>query len=202
MSTKRTINLLQPELIPEKPLLTIKRMLMVWGVVFALMIAISVLTNMQDQRLLAEVAALTEVNQQHANRIAQLESQLANHKPDAKLTSKLEKSKVIFQNKSNIYNQLTNTTDSYISGFSFAMKELADLHSKNVSLNKIYIDADKMIFAGFARKAESVPSWLANFERSEVLSGKTFGHFSLAETEGNYLMFSVQTSSAEQEGQK
>ncbi len=196
---KYTINLLQDELLPEKPLLTLSRVILLWLVSFAVMLVI-MFSLQTTERSLAKQAQSLEIQKREQDRtLANLQVQLATHKASSQLTAKLDTLQAIIANKKNIYSYLTNTDDSYINGFAEAMSELAMIHSRNVSLTDISISEQHIRFAGIARSAESVPSWLTNFDESKVLSGRLFNHFQLSENDQKLIEFSV--SSSVQKGQ-
>jgi hypothetical protein len=53
------------------------------------------------------------------------------------------------------------------------------MHSKNISLQKVFIDSENLTFSGLASTPGAVPAWLASFDSSSILSGKVFSNFSL-----------------------
>ena len=79
------------------------------------------------------------------------------------------------------------------------MVELAELHDKNISLQRVSIGNGNMTFSGIARTPDAVPSWLSGFESSTFLSGQRFVNFSLTENEQKLTEFVV--SSAKSKGE-
>ncbi|WP_085284422.1 PilN domain-containing protein [Colwellia chukchiensis] len=74
------------------------------------------------------------------------------------------------------------------------MAELAALHNKNISLEKVNIGPGSMTFSGIARTPDAVPNWLSGFESSTFLSGQRFLSFSLTENERKLTEFVVSSA--------
>lgn len=195
---KYTINLLQDELIPEQPLLTLSRVITLWVAALVVMLAVMFTLQATEQSLAKQSQSLAQQKRVQDDALEQLQLRLTTHKPDPKLTAQLETLQTIIANKKSIYSYLTNSSESYINGFALAMSDLATIHSNNVSLTAISISDGHISFGGLARTAEAVPDWLTNFEQSKVLSGRLFNHFQLSENEQKIIEFTV-SSSAQKE---
>jgi hypothetical protein len=77
------------------------------------------------------------------------------------------------------------------------MTDLSEMHSKNISLQKVFIDSEQLTFSGVASTPGAVPAWLALFESSSILSGKVFSDFSLnngINNGNNVIQFVVSTT--------
>lgn len=180
---KLSINLLQAELLPEKPLWTLKRVTTIWGVTFAFMFAWMLYSDQQLSKLSNDSNNVTQQQQHNEIQLASLEQQVSQNKADPLLQEKLATVKLLLVNKKILHKQLTDTGSTYAAGFSVAMTELSELHHQDVSLQKVQMNNDSMTFSGIARKPEAVPTWLAAFDKSTFLSGQSFKHFSLSEKE-------------------
>lgn len=199
MTVKHQINLLQDELFPEQPLFTLSRILWLWGLALAVLVAFAFVLSNQENALRQEANSMLAEKRHQQEIISQLEAKLASHKASRELEEKLDTLKTVIKNKRSIYAYLTDKEDSYISGFSQAMSELALMHHKNVSLTEIRITESQLRFGGVARTAGAVPQWLAKFEQSSVLSGKLFNHFELSEGDEKYIEFTVSSSGQKDE---
>jgi cell division protein FtsL len=191
---KNTINLLQAELLPKQALLTLKRVVISWGVIVLVLFLGIFISQYQLYQNQAQLKQITKVNAEQKNKLADLEYRVSQHKPKQQLVSKLATLKLLIANKKNLHRELTNTNSTYVAGFAQAMTDLSLMHSKDISLQQVSISHDEMTFSGMARAPESVPAWLAQFESSSVLSGKVFSHFSLTENDSDYLDFVVSTN--------
>lgn len=195
MAGKFTINLLQAELLPEKVLLTFPRVVGLWVATLLLMVSWALITHYQYTSINKQQNHLQlEKNRQKAA-MTKLEQQLVNRKVDAALEEKLATIKLLLRHKDSLLGKLTDTKQTFVSGFAMAMGELSELHHNDIRLQGIKISNDDMSFRGIAKKPETVPAWLAGFQYSTLLSGKAFVHFKLTKNEDNLTEFIV--SSAE-----
>jgi hypothetical protein len=198
VTNKYSINLLQPELLPEKILLTLPRVVLLWSVAFTLMLAWGIASEFQHQSLQEKLSVLQKEKKKQDKLVKSLTEQLTTRKVDSKLTNKLATIKLLIDNKQAIHEKLTNPSKTYAVGFATAMNELAQLHHQDVRLQSININNDNMTFSGLALTPEAVPEWLARFESSLLLSGKLFSHFKLSENEHKITEFTV-SSKVEEE---
>lgn len=198
---KHSINLLQADLIPAQPLWTLNRVVAAWGVTLAVMLLWVVISEVLLSSAQSEQKKLSAINANAKAQVQKLESAVKNHKPSTKLLAELDKLKLLIANKSFLEKQLTDPTQTYVAGFSSAMTELSELHHRDISLSKVSINTEQLVFSGVARKPNVVPAWLAGFENSEFLSGKRFVNFSLKENEQNFIEFTVSSQPSAEEVQ-
>lgn len=191
---KYSINLLQADLLPAKELWTLNRVASLWLVVLAVMLALIFIVQLQVNSQNAKYQTLNSVNSQQKMQLQNLELAIANNRKDANLLAQLNTIKLVIENKQHLHQQLTDPTQTYSAGFSSAMAELAELHNKNISLQRVNIGHGNMTFAGLARTPDAVPNWLSGFESSTFLSGKRFVNFTLSENEQQVTEFVVSSS--------
>ena len=197
-ANKYSINLLQPELLPEKVLLTLPRVILLWIVVFTLMLGWGIATDFQHQSLQEELKVLKKEKIKQDKLLASLTTQLTSRTIDSALVEQLSTIKAVMKNKQALYEKLTNPNKTYVAGFATAMDELAQLHHPDIRLQSININNDNMTFSGLALTPEAVPAGLAGFEKSLLLSGKSFSPFKLSENEQQLTEFIV-SSKVQQE---
>lgn len=188
---KLTINLLQPELLPKKVLLTLPRVVGVWCAVLVVMLGWVLQTQYSQDSLRTKLTALQQENEQHTNLQNTLTMQLSERKVDKILSDKLDTIKIVMSTKQALHKKLTNGSNTYVAGFAGAMSDLAELHHKDIRLEMININNDDMTFSGLALTPEAVPAWLAGFENSALLAGKSFSRFKLSENTENITEFMV-----------
>lgn len=196
-ANKYSINLLQPELLPEQVLLTLPRVVLLWVGAFILMFGWGVVTDFQHQSLQEKLNILQKEKVKQDKLLASLTTQLTSRKVESKLADKLATIKLLMSNKQALHGKLTNPNKTYVAGFAMAMNELAQLHHQDIRLQTININNDDMTFSGLALTPEAVPAWLAGFENSLLLSGKTFSHFKLSENEQHITEFMVSSKAQE-----
>lgn len=190
-ANKYSINLLQPELLPKQVLVTLSRVILTWIIAFTLMLAWGIATDFRHQTLQGQLTILQKEKAKQDELLANLTTQLTSRKVDSQLTEKLATIKLLMNNKQVLHEKLTNPNKTYVTGFAIAMNELAQLHHQDIRLQSININNDNMTFSGLALTPEAVPAWLAGFESSSLLSGKSFSHFKLSENEQHVTEFTV-----------
>jgi len=194
---KYRINLLQPELLPEQVLLTLPRVALLWVTAFMLMLGWGVVTSFQHQSIQQKLNILQKEKVKQDKLLANLTTQLTSRKVESQLVEKLTTLKLLINNKQALHEKLTNPNKTYVAGFAIAMNELAQLHHQDIRLQTININNDNMTFSGLALTPEAVPAWLAGFENSLLLSGKSFSHFKLSENEQHITEFMVSSKAQE-----
>jgi len=197
-ANKHSINLLQAELLPKKVLLTLTRVFTVWCLVLFVMVGWAVATHYTQQSLKEKLTVLQQENSKQTKQLETLTAQLTSRKVDRQLTDRLATIKLLMSNKRALYEKLTDPNMTYVAGFATAMNELAQLHHQDIRLETININNDDMTFSGLALTPEAVPAWLAGFDNSLLLSGKSFSHFKLSENEQNITEFMVSSKVTEE----
>jgi Tfp pilus assembly protein PilN len=195
---KYQINLLQAELLPKSPPLTLQRVLLAWGLVLIVMLGIVFYVHAQLQQVTTQNQQLTALTNQQASLMSELEQQVKQHRADPALAEQLVKLKTVLKYKQALQHQLTNGETAYVAGFSGAMTELAQYHQADVSLQQVKINTHHMLYTGIAKTPDAVPLWLAGFNQSKLLSGMMFSHFKLTENEQKVTEFVVSSKVGEQ----
>jgi hypothetical protein len=190
-NSKYSINLLQPELIPVKPLWSLKRVCMVWVLITLIMVAWVFLSQHQLKKAQQIYTELKNEKIILNNRVSSLEKDIDTHKPDNKLKNEINFLTMVLNNKTRLYKGLTDTTKTQVAGFAKSMTELSENHHKGISLSAIQINNDDLAFTGLTKNPQSVPAWLAGFEGSTFLSGKRFINFVMQENENKEIQFTV-----------
>ena len=196
---KYDINLLQAELFPKPPLLSLNRALGVFGFVLVIMLLWAFMSQYQLKQLSERHDKLRQEKSQQQSLLSTLEKKLKDRKPDPLLLEKLDSLKLVMVNRQALHRQLTDSSRTYVSGFAKAMTELSTFHHKDISLISVDITLDDMTFTGVAKSANTVPQWLAGFEHSVLLSGKSFINFKLQENADKLTEFVV-SSKLDEEG--
>jgi Tfp pilus assembly protein PilN len=188
---KLSINLLQADLLSKDNLVTLPRVVAAWAVVFMVMLSWSLLNNYQVNQLTVQDQKLSRIKTNQDALLAQLQAQIQANHADAKVIEELAMLKYLLSNKKVLYRELTDPTHTSVAGFASAMTELSSMHHNDISLEHVNITYQHLTFAGLARSPESVPAWLAKFEHSRFLSGKSFINFTLNENEQKLTEFVV-----------
>jgi Tfp pilus assembly protein PilN len=192
---KNSINLLQQDLLPKQVLVTLPRVVMLWCLTLVFMLSWTIFNHYQVTELTAKYVALSQIKTNQDNQLAQLENKLKANRADVTVLEELAMLKIVLKNKSVLLNELTDRTHTSVAGFASSMTELSLMHHKDISLQHVNITYQDLTFSGVARTPEAVPAWLAKFETSKFLSGKSFINFSLNENEQKLTEFLVSSKS-------
>jgi Tfp pilus assembly protein PilN len=193
---KHSINLLQADLLPKQALVTLPRVVMVWSVVCLIMLSWSLINNYQADQLTTQFKELSRIKSNQDNLLVQLEEQIKTNRADPRVIEELAMLKHLLKNKKVLHGELTDPTHTSVAGFASAMTELSSMHHKDVSLQHVNITYKDLTFSGLARSPEAVPAWLAKFESSKFLSGKSFVNFTLNENKQKLTEFLVSSKAA------
>jgi Tfp pilus assembly protein PilN len=192
---KNSINLLQQDLLPKQVLVTLPRVVMLWCLTLVFMLSWTIFNHYQVTELTAKYVTLSQIKTNQDNQLAQLEDKLKANRADVTVLEELAMLKIVLKNKSVLLNELTDRTHTSVAGFASSMTELSLMHHKDISLQHVNITYQDLTFSGVARTPEAVPAWLAKFETSKFLSGKSFINFSLNENEQKLTEFLVSSKS-------
>lgn len=192
---KNSINLLQQDLLPKQVLVTLPRVVMLWCLTLVFMLSWTIFNHYQVTELTAKYVTLSQIKTNQDNQLAQLEDKLKANRADVTVLEELAMLKIVLKNKSVLLNELTDRTHTSVAGFASSMTELSLMHHKDISLQHVNITYQDLTFSGVARTAEAVPAWLAKFETSKFLSGKSFINFSLNENDQKLTEFLVSSKS-------
>lgn len=198
MAAKHSINLLQAELFPEIPLLSLTRVIAIWLGLLCLMVIWAVVTEVTYSKSAAKYDGLLQEKQLKTKLAQSLETQLKNRAVSPDLIRNLSTIKLVMQHKDALLDKLTDSNETFAGGFVMAMNDLSAMHHKDIRLQSISINSFEMSFTGLARNPQAVPAWLAGFQKSRLLSGKAFVQFKLAKNEQGITEFVV--SSVAKEG--
>jgi len=195
---KYQINLLRPELLPEKVLLTLPRVVALWSLVLFLMITWGFTNYYIQAQLTAKLKVVQQKNTRYNKELSILTSELDNRNVNNQLVEQLKTIKLLMANKQALQTKLTNPNETYVAGFAVAMNELSQMHRQDIRLQTIHINNEQITFSGLALTPEAVPAWLSGFDSSLLLSGKSFEYFKLSENEQNITEFMVSSKSTQE----
>lgn len=200
MTTKNSINLLQPELFPAPPLLTLPKVVGLWGGLLVIMVAWSVMTQISYNSSATIYAQVLKEKQQKHRQAQELETKLTKRQVSPELRKSLEIIRLVIQHKDALLNKLSDSDEIFAGGFVMAMNDLSAMHHADIRLQKIQINAKKMKFSGLALTPQAVPEWLDGFKNSRLLSGKSFSNFKLTKNEQNITEFVVSSEAKKGKG--
>jgi len=191
---KHSINLLSDDLLPKADFLTLSRVVGLWLVVLVGSIMATVITSNSLTKEQSKYTQLVEEKDASDALLTNLEQQISSNRADGVLLDELEQLKTLVKMKSTVAKKLSDEVSDDAFGYSSTMSALADLHHRDISLNRVAIIDNEITFIGHAKDADSVPQWLSGLEKSDLLKGMKFSQFSLSESENKLTQFIVSSS--------
>ena len=191
MLGKYSINLLQAELLPKRPLVSLNRVVAVWLFLGVIMFAWGQYTSHQTQLTNKELTRLNIEKKNKTAQLADIQNLIQQRKKDPALEARVNTLKMVIRNKQALHAKLTDPNQTQLAGFANSMTELSKYHHKNISLQEVFIQQNEINLTGLAKTPEAVPQWLSAFEDSTLLSGKNFSNFKLYENENKITVFKI-----------
>lgn len=191
---KHSINLLSEDLLPKTDFLTLGRVIGLWVGVLVVGILLTVITGNGLSKTQSKYTQLIEEKDASDVLLKNLEQQISSNRADSVLLDELEQLKILVKMKSTVAKKLSDEVTDDAFGYSSTMTALADLHHRDISLNRVAIIDNEITFVGYAKDADSVPQWLSGLEKSDLLKGMKFSQFSLTESENRLTQFIVSSS--------
>jgi len=174
---KRTINLYQESLKPQKEKLPFEKVLWVNGGAFLVMLTVTIVLNVlasnQDAKLKARAAESAALN----NELAQLKTQLEQKRDITALEAQLSDLQVKIKNREALFEFVDSGELSHdATQFVEIMRDLANYHHNDLWLTHIEIDTSKVRLTGETITPAAIPVWLEQLEQSPFFKGKAFSH--------------------------
>lgn len=154
--------------------------LVVWGFVFAYV-------TIGYQQLVTENATTAqqiEQNQRSLDDLGRSVAQLQKQQEDIELS--------LLQKNIRAREQLlTILTDRQLVSYAHTLQALAKIPWRDVALQGLSLNEDRMVLRGEAANASAVPAWILGFEQQEQLRGHEFGQLSIMQQPEGGLQFSL-----------
>ena len=174
---KTRINLLSPALLPVQARLTLPRVLLGWGGMLLLIIALHLFQQYQMTTSQAHLAQLEQQHQQLQQTSETLSSQLASMAPSAILVNQKQRleSELAFQKQ--LIGQIEFEASRH---YSEIMAALAEADHKDIWLTTIQYDGQRIALNGGARTPASVAEWMAALGQQPPFVGHSFDKIELS----------------------
>lgn len=190
---KQWVNLYRNELKPVKQRLTLARVSSVLGIWLALLIAVVVVTQWQNAKVVQKnqrlSAALTQVNNDlNANR-----ERMAQRQPSPDLRAEKEQLQQKLQDARSFSQQITEFRQSRSSSVSEFLHELAKITPEDIWLTDFSMSGENIRLHGQALNSEALVLWMDKFGQSSLLSDKRFAVVELKRSEQGYQQFLLQS---------
>lgn len=188
-----TINFYQQQLKPKKELLTLNSIVSVWGAVAAIMLLVFALFQFQVMELNQQVMTANQLNSQLSTQADELKQKQAKHVPSAEKLAAVERLKKDIASKQASLEAISQFDAEQQVGYSGVMDSLAQLARSDISLSSIDINNSALDVKGYARDANVVPSWIAQFKQQISLMGRSFEQLSIGRDEQDVVTFELKS---------
>ena len=185
------INLYPESLKPKTEYFTLANIAIGWALVSGFLLTIIGYLYFQHAYLNGDLEEYLSQQQQAEQKLSELNQKLAKHKPSAAKIAAVERLKTDIQAKQASLKAVAKFDESQQLGYSGVMKALAKLSRQDISLNRIFIDADTMDIQGFAREPKAIPNWVGQFQSEVNLVGRTFEQLRIGRNDQDIVTFEL-----------
>ncbi|WP_137224754.1 fimbrial assembly protein [Shewanella sp. MEBiC00475] len=193
---KTGVNLYTADLLPKKQRLTFSGMI----IALALFIGCSALLYCVGLWNTDELQALNQQENSKNNSLTeqknQLEQQIAERKPDAKLVAKVELEQQRLDLNKLLKDKLSQMDMLISQGYSPMLTDLAAVADNSLWLSHITIeqqsnDVQRIEFEGYGRNPQSIPLWIDKLKNTATLKGYAFSAMTMDRGEAQPLAFKL-----------
>ncbi|MDN3608300.1 MSHA biogenesis protein MshI [Vibrio ostreicida] len=187
------VNLYSDALKPKVEYFTLPKVIGSWG---ALTLCFLIGFGFLHFKEMEFAKLLERQKQQEASlrqELSALVEQLPEHKPSPAKIAAVNRLKLELQANRASLKAVGEFDQTQQEGYSGTMRSLSKLSRQDISLNRIYIDHQKMDLHGLARDAKSIPSWVKQFKSEVNLVGRSFDKLRIGRNDDNIITFELLT---------
>ncbi|WP_202436355.1 PilN domain-containing protein [Vibrio eleionomae] len=188
-----SINLYQDHLKPEKNYFTLANVGIGWAAIASVFLCIFAFEYFHGVSLQKELKITQQTETQLKSERDTLKKEAVSHQPSPEKLAAISRLKKEIESKKASIGAVDTIEKSKQIGYSGVMAGLAKLSNKNISLSEIEIDNNQLNIKGFARNAEAVPAWIAEFKQELHLVGRAFEKMQIARNEKGIVTFELRT---------
>ncbi|MDU0353130.1 PilN domain-containing protein [Paraglaciecola aquimarina] len=198
---KHSINLYSAKLQPQLRLLSLPFVLISWGLVLAIFLAIDGYLVFSDQKLATDLQRLENERTQKSALLSSLQLELENVAEDPKLVEEVAKKQQTARVKNRVYKELAGQASEKSSGFAKLMVDLAENYHSELWLTSIYFDRQSVRIEGAADNSAVIPIWVNNLGRSKYFKGQEFSDTRIYRDDGQQLNFVLSSDNSKNTAQ-
>ncbi len=185
------VNLYPESLKPKIEYFTLANIAIGWALVAVFLLAVIGYLYFQHAYLNSDLKRYLAQQQQAQQELSELNQRLAIHKPSAAKIAAVERLKTDIQAKRASLKAVAEFDESQQLGYSGVMKALAKLGRQDISLNRIFIDADTLDLQGLAREPKAIPNWVSQFQSEVNLVGRRFEQLRIGRNDQDIVTFEL-----------
>lgn len=185
------VNLYPDYLKPKKELLTLRNVVISWGVAAAAIFLSYGYVTWQSEGLEDEIAIVKSKGEIMKSELERAQVKLRKHQPDTSKLAAKERLERTVKAKRDSLKAVGKYDDSQLTGYSGVMHSLAKLGNREISLSEIRINNNTLNLKGLAKAPSSVPSWVNRFKDEINLVGRTFDNVNIGRNEKGIVTFEL-----------
>lgn len=196
---KHSINLFQADLIPERPWLTLHRILLAVALIIVVILLFRAHAAVQLSQLNAELQQHTAERAQAQQQISELSREVSALRPDLNVQSRLLEYEAEIQTRQQLIGEFQRRSQIRRHHYAGLLTDLARLHLEGIWLTRIQQQDGQILLHGKTLNAGLLPLWMQSFAQSDVLSQRQFNMVELKRDERELLSFVLRGSMRSQQ---
>lgn len=171
---KSRVNLYSKAFAPRLEVVSLHSLLVVTGLLIAAMLLYWGVQQSAISSLSEQTRELSDRNEMLEQQITQLQTTLANRKPDPALQATVTRLQKQLSGQQLLLSELGRRDAIREQGFAGLLTDLASRHQPGLWLELIEVDEQQMRLHGSVNQAETVPLWLTGLAQAPSFKGKSF----------------------------
>ncbi|MGL4749826.1 MAG: fimbrial assembly protein [Shewanella sp.] len=195
---KSRVNLYSAALLPPKQSLTFATLMSYTAGLLLVCCAVAGFSYWQLTESVQALSQASALKQQYDQQKADLETQIANRKPDPDLVARVTLESQQLELKQLLLGELALRSSLTSRGFAPVLKDLAMVSDASVWLNHIVINEQHFMFEGFADHPQNIPLWISKLKTTQTLKGQAFSSMTMDRGEDKPLAFTLTSETPEE----
>lgn len=188
---KHNINLFQADLIPERPWLTLPRLLVALLIIVGILLLLKGYTSLQLRQLNAELQQQTSLRSELQSTSTQLSRQVANLRADPRLESQVMALDAEIRIRQSLIAEFQRRGQMTRQDYAGLLTDLARIDYEGLWLTRIQQRQGQIRLHGLTVDAGYLPTWMQDFNKSPMLSQRQFNMVTLKRDQQQLLSFEL-----------
>lgn len=188
---KHNINLFQADLIPERPWLTLPRLLIILLIIVGILLLLNGYSSLQLRQLNAELQQQTNIRSELQNKSTQLTRQIAGLRADPRLESQVMALDAEIRIRQSLIAEFQRRGQMTRQDYAGLLTDLARIDYEGLWLTRIQQRQGQIRLHGLTVDAGYLPTWMQDFNKSPMLSQRQFNMVTLKRDQQQLLSFEL-----------
>lgn len=188
---KHNINLFKADIIPERPWLTLPRLLIVLLIIVGTLLLVKGYLSLQQNRLNTELQQQMSLRSELQNESAQLTRQVASLRTDPRLESQVMTLDAEIRIRQSLIAEFQRRGQMTRQDYAGLLTDLAKIDHEGLWLTRIQQRQGQIRLHGLTVDASYLPAWMQGFNNSSMLSQRQFNMVTLKRDQQQLLSFEL-----------